>query len=149
MEVQIVRYQNKHMLRRIRLYEAVFDHLGLEPPRASATVATHPTSDPPRNNNLDSSSSHNNNNNNNNKKLNSNNNKRRKKERDRQYCEICAETPRRKKEVLIQRCGHTLCKSCMNELRRVRNLHCPFCRVSFSVPGDLQLLVSCKTSDLQ
>ena len=68
--------------------------------------------------------------------------------RERQYCEICAEQPRRKTEVVIRRCGHSMCKACVNELRQVRNLHCPFCRISFSVPGDLQLLVQCSVKDL-
>ena len=148
MEVQIVRYQNKHMLRRIRLYEAVFDRLGLEPPRAATSAAAHLTTEPSRNNNVDDGSNNMNNNNDNNLHS-SKTKKRRKTERDQQYCEICAETPRRKKEVVIRLCGHAMCKTCVMQLRRVRNLHCPFCRISFSVPGDLQLLVPCKPSDLQ
>ena len=65
-----------------------------------------------------------------------------------QYCEICAEEPQRRKEVVIRRCGHSMCKACVNEMRRVRNLHCPFCRISFSVPADMQLLVQCSPADL-
>jgi len=144
MEAEIVRYQNKHMLRLLRLYEAVFDRLGLEPPRASASAAAHPTPDPPRDNNVDGS-----NNSSSTSHLDSSKKKRKKNRRDQQYCEICAETPRRKKEVAIRLCGHAMCRACVAELKRVRNLHCPFCRVSFSVPGDLQLLVPCKASDLQ
>ena len=64
------------------------------------------------------------------------------------YCEICAEKPRRKKEVIIRRCGHAMCKACLSNLRRVRDLHCPTCRVSFSAPADIQLLVKTTASDL-
>ena len=68
--------------------------------------------------------------------------------KERLYCEICEDDPRRKKEVVIKWCGHAMCKMCVQQLRRVRNLRCPFCRVSFSVPNDLQLLAECKMSDL-
>jgi hypothetical protein len=68
--------------------------------------------------------------------------------KERLYCEICEGDPRRKKEVAIRWCGHAMCRACVQELRKVRNLHCPFCRVSFSVPNDLQLLVECRMSDL-
>ena len=68
---------------------------------------------------------------------------------ERLYCEICAEEPRRKKEVVIRWCGHSMCKACVKELKRVRSLHCPVCRISFSVPADLQLLVQCSVSDLK
>ena len=68
--------------------------------------------------------------------------------KERLYCEICEGDPRRKKEVAIRWCGHAMCRACVQELKKVRNLHCPFCRVSFSVPNDLQLLIECKMSDL-
>jgi hypothetical protein len=63
---------------------------------------------------------------------------------ERLCCEICAEEPRRKKEVAIRWCGHSMCKACVKELKRVRSLRCPVCRISF----DLQLLVQCRMSDL-
>ncbi len=67
---------------------------------------------------------------------------------ERLYCEICAEEPRRKKEVVFRWCGHSMCKACVKELKRVRSLRCPVCRISFSVPADLQLLMQCSLSDL-
>ena len=132
MDVQIIRHQNRHMLRRLRLYEAAFDQMGLERPRSSVSVSAHPVEstapaqpeEPPRKKNKKAASL------------------------ERQYCEICAEQPRRKKEVVIRRCGHAMCKACVVGRKRVRNLHCPFCRVSFSVPGDLQLLAQCRLADL-
>ena len=64
------------------------------------------------------------------------------------YCELCAEEPRRKKEGAIRWWGHCMCKACVRGVKRARNLHCPVCRISFSVPNDLQLLVQCCMSDL-
>ena len=40
-----------------------------------------------------------------------------------------------------------MCKPCLSGLKRVRDLHCPTCRLSFSVPSEVQLLVTCKASD--
>jgi hypothetical protein len=64
------------------------------------------------------------------------------------FCEICVSEPRRKKEVAIKRCGHSMCLQCAAALRKVRNRKCPTCRASVSIPNDLQLLVPCKESDL-
>jgi len=63
-------------------------------------------------------------------------------------CDICVSKPRRKKEVAIKWCGHSMCRECASGLRKARNLHCPVCRVSVSIPNDLQLLVPCKEADL-
>jgi hypothetical protein len=68
--------------------------------------------------------------------------------RDRLLCEMCESIPQRKKEVAIRWCGHAMCSTCVLALKAARNLHCPYCRISFSAPADLQWLVKCKASDL-
>ena len=121
------------MLRRVHQYKAVLDRLGLEPQRtvnATITPVSVPVepqleeTKPPRKKQATSVGKW-------------------------QYCEICAEQPRKKKEVVIRRCGHAMCKACLSRLKRVRDLHCPTCRISFSVPGDIQLLAKCTMSDLR
>lgn len=134
MDASVLRYQLRCMLRRVHQYKAVLDRLGIEPYRTvNATTTPMPVlvgeslleqTKPPRKKQSVSVGAW-------------------------QYCDICAEQPRRKKQVVIRRCGHALCKTCLNGLKRVRDLHCPTCRISFSVPGDIQLLVKCSVSDLQ
>jgi hypothetical protein len=68
--------------------------------------------------------------------------------RDRLVCEMCESVPKRKKQVAIRWCGHAMCIECVLALRTARNLHCPYCRISFSIPADLQWLVPCKALDL-
>ena len=129
MDASVLRYQHRCMLRRVHQYKAVVDRFGLEPQRAVAEPHTKQTTreqTTPRKKRVVGAGVG-----------------------QWQYCEICAEQPRRKKEVLIRRCGHAMCRMCLNQLRRVRDLHCPTCRISFSVPGEVQLLVKCKMSDLQ
>ena len=128
----MLRYQRRCMLRRVLQYKAVLDRFGLELPPISSRPTLEPTSDSePKAEKAAQAGK-----------------KRAHSPAGWEYCEICAEKPRRKKEVLIRRCGHAMCKNCLSELRRVRDLHCPMCRVSFSVPSEVQLLVTCKASDL-
>ena len=133
-DVHILQYQHRCMLRRVHQYKAVLDRFGLELQRTVITTVE-PATIVPTEPLLEKTIAP------------------RKKQAvgvgKWQYCEICAEQPKRKKEVLIRRCGHAMCKTCLNELRRVRDLHCPTCRIPFSVLGEIQLLVKCRVSDLQ
>ena len=115
------------MLRRVRQYKAVLDRFGLEPQRTVFIAKDEPpigTTKPPRN-------------------------KRAVSVGQWQHCDICAEQPRRKKQLVVRRCGHGMCKACLGELKRVRDLHCPTCRISFAVPADIQLLAKCGMSELR
>ena len=132
-ESAVLRYERRCMLRRVHQYRAVLDWFGLEPSPISTRLTVTPASDddqPTR------------------ERATQARKKRAQSVGDWQYCEICAEQPRRRKEVLIRRCGHAMCRACLSGLRRVRDLHCPTCRVSFSVPSEVQLLVACRASDL-